>query len=59
MRRRGQRCRFYTDEGEQVGPEHANVSPAVVAAAHAGWWDLTAPAWLNAGVALEVRAGGR
>lgn len=57
MRRRGQRCRFFTDDGEQVGPEHANVAPAVVAAAYAGWWDLNSPAWLNVGLIREVREG--
>lgn len=28
--RRGQRCRWFTEKGDQVGPEQANVAPAVV-----------------------------
>ena len=37
MWRKGQRVRFYTAEGEQVGPEQNNVAPAVAAAMSAGW----------------------
>lgn len=33
----GNRCRFYDSSGEQVGPEQANVAPAVAAAHAAGW----------------------
>jgi len=35
--RKGQRVRFYTLGGEQVGPEQANVAPAVAYAMAHGW----------------------
>lgn len=37
--RKGQRCRFYDDLGNQHGPEQANVAPAVAYAIHKGWSD--------------------
>ena len=37
MWRKGQRVRFYDDEGNQVGPEQSNVAPAV-AYIHANGW---------------------
>ena len=40
MFRKGQRVRFYDQHGEQVGPEQANVAPAV-AYAHAEGWRTT------------------
>ncbi len=42
MWRKGQRVRFYTPNGRQVGPEQANVAPAVAYAMAKGWipdWD--------------------
>lgn len=39
MFRKGTRVRFYTDGGEQVGPEQANVGPAVAYALAHGWKD--------------------
>lgn len=55
--RRGQQCRFYDGDGQQVGPEHRNVVPAIVWAYHeTEWVDSDAPAWLDAGVRREVRA---
>ena len=38
MRRRGQRVRFFDQDGQQVGPEHANVAPAVAYALYAEGW---------------------
>ena len=37
MRRRGQRVRFFDEHGTQVGPEQANVAPAVAYAIAQGW----------------------
>jgi hypothetical protein len=37
MRRKGQRVRFVDESGAQVGPEQANVAPAVAYALSAGW----------------------
>lgn len=47
MWRKGQRVRFFTAEGVQVGPEHSNVAPAILSAAAAGWSDTNLPAWFN------------
>jgi hypothetical protein len=58
-RGRYNRVRFYDEAGEQHGPEHSNVAPAVVYTAYHGWYDPTAPAWLNAGCIIEVRADTR
>lgn len=55
MWRKGQRVRFLTAEGTQVGPEHRNVFPAVVSAYAAGWSDPSAPEWLNRGCQAEVQ----
>ena len=55
MRRKGQRVRFFDHKGEQIGPEHRNVVPALVWA----WSDLsdlsdgTEP-WLLAGIRREI-----
>lgn len=56
MYRKGQKVRFFTAEGVQVGPEQNNVGPAVVAAAAAGWIDPSLPSWFNAGFTAHVRA---
>lgn len=37
MFRRGQRVRFYDEGAQQVGPEQANVAPAVAYAQNQGW----------------------
>lgn len=37
MQRRGQRVRWYDGDGAQVGPEQANVAPALAWAASRGW----------------------
>jgi hypothetical protein len=39
MCRKGQRVRFYTSDGEQVGPEQSNVAPAIAWAQKQGWRD--------------------
>lgn len=37
MMRKGQRVRFYDKIGNQVGPEHTNVAPAISYAINRGW----------------------
>lgn len=37
MFRKGQRCRFFNQKGDQVGPEQRNVVPAVAFAHSQGW----------------------
>jgi len=37
MFRKGQRVRFYNDDGLQIGPEQFNVAPAVAYAISNGW----------------------
>ena len=41
MWRKGCRVRFYTDDGEQVGPEQRNVAPAIAFAHHYHWTPLS------------------
>lgn len=56
MRRKGQRVRFFDEAGQQVGPEHRNVAPALIYAAFQGWIDPRCPAisaMLNAGIRAE------
>ena len=55
MWRKGQRVRFLTAEGDQVGPEHRNVFPAICAASAAGWIDPANP-WLSMACTIEVRS---
>lgn len=55
MWRKGQRVRFLTAGGDQVGPEQANVVPAICYAAYMGWIDPTAPN-LSLATTREVRA---
>lgn len=43
MRRKGQRVRFFTAQGVQVGPEHRNVYPAILSASYEGWIDPCNP----------------
>lgn len=40
MWRKGQRVRFYTNSGEQIGPQQSNVGPAVAYALASGWSDV-------------------
>jgi hypothetical protein len=54
MYRRNQRVRFFDRRGSQVGPEHANLYPAVIWAHAHGWNDPSAPRWLNYGCAREA-----
>lgn len=37
LRRKGLRCRWFAADGHQVGPEQANVAPAVTYALSQGW----------------------
>lgn len=37
MYRKGQRVRFYDDQGRRVGPEQSNVAPAVAYAQYQHW----------------------
>jgi hypothetical protein len=54
MWRQGQHVRFYDEHGNQVGPEHRNVVPAVVWAAAHQWIDPD-NVNLSIGCILEVR----
>ena len=54
MMRKGQRVRFYDAEGEQHGPEQANVCPAVIYAAWRGWINPSSP-MLSLACISEVR----
>jgi hypothetical protein len=53
MWRKGQKVRFFTASGAQVGPEHCNVAPAMSAAFAAGWNVPSVPDWLNDGCQRE------
>lgn len=48
LHRKGCRCRFFDADGNQVGPEQANVYPAVVYAAYHNWQDTLASPLCNA-----------
>lgn len=39
MWRKGQHVRFYSNSGEQIGPEQRNVAPAVCFALANGWME--------------------
>jgi hypothetical protein len=58
MWREGQRVRFYTAAGVQIGPQHANVVPAVIWAGAHAWIAPTHPR-LSMAVTAEVRAESR
>lgn len=47
MYRKGQKVRFYDQRGNQVGPEQANVAPAVAYAHSQSWRSLTLPSKLG------------
>lgn len=52
MYRKGQRVRFYDEDGQQVGPEQSNVAPAVFAADAAGWKIASGP-WADRDESLD------
>lgn len=54
MWRKGQKVRFYTKAGVQVGPEQSNVYPAVCAAAKAYWYDPARSPTFNFGLWVEA-----
>jgi Zn finger protein HypA/HybF involved in hydrogenase expression len=54
MRRKGQRVRFFDLNGKQVGPEHANVAPAVAWAMSKGFVTESVD---EAGKPLKVKCG--
>ena len=58
MERKRQKARFLDAEGNQVGPVHANLVPAIVWARAQGWRDPSLPEWLNDACIAEVAAGG-
>lgn len=56
MWRKGQKVRFFTADGVQVGPEQRNVGPAVCAAIAAGWFDVDWHRAVANGLFVEVTA---
>lgn len=58
MERKQQKTRFLDAEGNQVGPVHRNLAPAVAWARASGWRDPSLPGWFNDGAIAEVAAGG-
>lgn len=52
----GQKTRFVDADGNQVGPIHSNLVPAIVHAAYYGWRDPGVPDWWSDEVTAEVRA---
>ena len=55
MWRKGQKVRFFDAEGNQHGPEHKNVAPAVYWAAYNGWMIPDHP-FLSLAMTDEVRS---
>jgi len=58
MERKGQKTRFLDGHGNQVGPVHRNLAPAIIWARAHGWRDPSLPQWFNDAVIAEVSAGG-
>lgn len=58
IERKHQKTRFLDCHGNQVGPVHANLAPAVVWARVQGWRDPSLPNWFNDGAIAELRGGG-
>jgi hypothetical protein len=58
MERKSQKTRFLDAHGNQVGPVHRNLAPAVIWARAQGWHDPSLPGWFNDGAIAEVAAGG-
>ena len=55
MYRKGQRVRFFDEQGIQVSPEHRNVVPAVIWAAANSWIDPNSSE-LSVAVCIEVQS---
>ena len=58
MERKRQKTRFLDSRGNQVGPVHHNLAPAIIWARAHGWRDPSLPQWFNDAVIAEVSAGG-
>ena len=58
IERKHQKTRFLDAAGNQVGPVHRNLAPAVVWARVHGWRDPSLPGWFNDGAIAEAAAGG-
>lgn len=58
MERKRQKTRFLDAAGNQVGPVHCNLAPAVVWARAQGWRDPGLPDWFNDEAIADVAAGG-
>ncbi len=58
MERKRQKTRFLDSRGNQVGPVHHNLAPAIIWARAHGWRDPSLPQWFNDTVIAEVSAGG-
>lgn len=56
LERKKQRTRFLDRSGNQVGPWHSNLVPAIIWARYHGWVDPTLPDWFNQECIDEVRA---
>jgi hypothetical protein len=60
MYRNRNAVRYYDTNGEQVGPEHRNVVPALVWAwAQPDWHDPSTPPWLLTGIRREIASSKR
>lgn len=57
MERKHQKTRFLDRHGNQVGPVHGNLAPAIVWARTQGWRDPSLPQWFNDGAIAEASAG--
>lgn len=56
---RGQQAtRFVDAAGNQVGPVHKNLVPAICWAMNEGWTDPSVPDWFNESAVEFVRSGG-
>jgi hypothetical protein len=58
MERKHQKTRFLDACGNQVGPVHRNLVPAIVWARAQGWRDPSLPQWFDDAAIAEVAAGG-
>lgn len=58
MERKVQKARYLDADGNQVGPVHQNMVPAIVWARGQGWRDPSVPDWFNDQCIAEVAAGG-
>lgn len=58
IERKHQKTRFLDKDGNQVGPVHRNLVPAIVWARNEGWRNPSDPDWWNDAVIADVRAGG-